>query len=246
MNNLTVVCCWNNEDKYSSFVTSLKAQTLPCELIGIDNTGNGAFTSCAGAYNSVADRVRTKYVVYSHQDIVLTEPDTLAKFVSYLERTSKNDILGVAGARFDEPGVLSGIKHIDSATGEFIPAGKPVPEGFAWCNTVDECFFGGHSEHFREYPFDEDVCNGWHLYAVEACLRTQTKDGACYVCGVPLLHNSTDGVDYAFYRQFFRLCRKYSGTFPKIRTTCTGARTDMLHALNRLLRETLQVLLDRK
>ncbi len=49
MGDITVVCCWNNEKVYGDFVDTLKNQTIPCELIGIDNRGNNGFSSCAAA-----------------------------------------------------------------------------------------------------------------------------------------------------------------------------------------------------
>ncbi len=176
MNEVTIVCCYNNLKTYNDFVNTLKAQTCPCEIIGIDNRDNKAFTSCAGAYNSVKDQINTKYVIYSHQDILLTEPDTLAKFVSYLDRINADDILGVAGARADIIGFYSNIKHVLSTSGKIVDAGwYPVKGGIMECDTVDECFFGGYAEHFKKYPFDEVVCSNWHLYAVEACLHTKSK-----------------------------------------------------------------------
>ena len=190
MSDVTVICCWTNEKQYQDFVNTLKAQTIPYELIGIDNRGNKAFTSCAAAYNSVINRVSTKYVIYSHQDILLNEPDMLAKFVSYLERTNRDDILGVAGTKFTEPGGFSNITHRNNQTGELVHGTAHFLEGgMMECDTVDECFFGGHAEHFRDYPFDEIICDNWHLYAAEACLHTQSlpEAGRVYVCDVPLL-----------------------------------------------------------
>ena len=174
MSEVTVICCWTNEKQYQDFVKTLNAQTIPYELIGIDNRGNRAFTSCAAAYNSVIDRVRTKYVIYSHQDILLQDSECLLKFMSYLERTGRDDILGVAGVKFDTAGVFSDIMHIQSSTGKLVKVGTHIPDGMMECNTLDEYFFGGHSEHFEAFPFNEDICNGWHLYAVEACLKTQS------------------------------------------------------------------------
>ena len=236
-----MICCWNDERVYNDLVSTLKTQTCLYELIGIDNRGNGAFTSCAETYNSVIGQVKTKYVVYSHQDIVLKYPDALPKFVAYLERTNLHDVLGVAGVRLDSKVCFSGIQHIDPETGELIPAGEfPSGRGMLECFTVDECFFGGHTEHFKAYPFDADVCSGWHLYAVEASLRTQTirnitDGGHVYVCDIPLIHNSTDGVDFAFYRQFFHLCGHYAKYFPRIKTTCTDGKTDFIHRYVRVV-----------
>ena len=220
MSDVTVICCWTNQKQYQDFVNTLKAQTIPYELIGIDNRGNKAFTSCAAAYNSVINRVSTKYVIYSHQDILLTEPDILAKFVSYLERTNRDDILGVAGTKFTEPGGFSNITHRNNQTGELVHGTAHFLEGgMMECDTVDECFFGGHSEHFRDYTFDEVICDNWHLYAAEACLHTQSlaEAGRVYVCDVPLLHLSSGTISQAFRYGFYRLCRKYADKFPFIR-----------------------------
>ena len=178
MSNVTIVSCYNNEKMYQDFVSTLKAQTCPCEIIGIDNRGNKAFTSCAGAYNSVIERVRTKYVIYSHQDILLKGSDCLEKFVGFLEGLGREDILGVAGVRFDVPGTYANFMHLNKATGEMVKAGwNQFEGGIMECDTVDECFFGGRTEHFRENPFDEVVCDDWHLYAAEACLNTKSIYG---------------------------------------------------------------------
>ncbi len=249
MSKVTIVCCYNNEKMYQDFVDTLNAQSCPFELIGINNSGNGAFTSCAAAYNSVINDVKTEYVIYSHQDILLEKPDLLSKFVSYLERTGRDDILGVAGVRLDVERALSSTLHIWPETGELVPAGE-FSSGcdMAECFTLDECFFGGHSEHFREFPFDTDICSGWHLYAVEACLRTKSNygrggAGTVYACDLPLIHNSIDGVDYMFYWQFFKLCRKYAKYFPQIKTTCTNGRTDFFHRYVRIVHATVNLLM---
>lgn len=236
MSEVTIVCCYNDLKMYDDFVNTLKAQNISCELIGIDNRNNKAFKSCSRAYNSVKDKITTKYVIYSHQDIVLTEPDILAKFVSYLSKIDADDILGVAGVRFDMPGVFTNIKHRWNSTGEISYAGgNRVNGGMMECDTVDECFFGGCAEHFRQYPFDEVVCDNWHFYVADACLRTKQKlltggGHKVYVCDISLLHLSSGVINTAFHWGFFRLCRKYQKIFPVIATTSVRNRTDFIHA----------------
>ena len=89
MNEISIVCCYNNEKMYNDFVGTVNSQSIPCEVIGINNCGNKTFTSCAAAYNSVINQIKTKYVIYSHQDIVLQDSDSLKKFLSYLERRTR-------------------------------------------------------------------------------------------------------------------------------------------------------------
>ena len=230
MNEVTIVCCYNNEKVYNDFVNTLKAQTFGYDLIGIDNTGNKNFTSCAAAYNSVIDNVKTKYVIYSHQDILLQGSDSLAEFISYLGRINHDDILGVAGERFSNPGTITNIMHRDNKTGKIIPAGMRLMESdMMECDIVDECFFGGYTEHFRTNPFNEALCNNWHFYAVEACLHTKVLKNHVYICDAKLLHMSSGSFSLAFHYGFYRLCRHYAKHFPFIVTTCTFSRTDFIH-----------------
>ncbi|MBQ3448053.1 MAG: hypothetical protein IJG37_10460 [Synergistaceae bacterium] len=239
MSDVTVVCCWTNEKMYGDLVNSLKAQDIPCEIIGIDNRGNKGFTSCAAAYNSVMDDVKTKYVVYSHQDILLDDAGTMSKFAEYLGRINRDDIVGVAGVRFDRAVIITNImQKWHSKNDEISYAGsRRVEGGMMECDTVDECFFGGHTEHFREYPFDAEICDNWHLYAVEACLRTKSSGaGKIFVCDTPLIHLSSGTLSLKFWRNFYGVCRKYADKFPFIRTTCIDSRTDLLHFWLRFLR----------
>ena len=234
MSDVTVVCCWTNEAMYNDFVNTLKSQSVPSELIGIDNRGNKGFTSCASAYNSVIDQVKTKYVIYSHQDILLNDSEVLSKFLSYLETIGHDDILGVAGVRFESPEIstiFTNIKHIHPYTGELIsPSKNRVDSGIIECDTVDECFFGGYTEHFRDYPFDSEVCDDWHLYAAEACMNTKVNAHAkIWVCSSNIIHRSAGNVNSKFIFGFCRLCRKYANDFPFIRATCGSSLTDERH-----------------
>ena len=234
MCDVTIVCCWTNEKMYNDFVNTLKAQDTPYELIGIDNRGNKGFTSCAAAYNSVIDEIKTKYVIYSHQDILLNAPDVLSKFLSYLGQIGHDDILGVAGVRLESPevsGLITDMKHPHPYLGmeELTLAGRNrVEGGIMECGTLDECFFGGYTQHFRDYPFDEVTCDNWHLYAAEACLNAKARANAkIWVCSAAdIVHMSSGNENSAFMSGFCKLCRKYAGDFPYIRTTCGASFTD--------------------
>lgn len=235
MSDVTVVCCWTNETMFNDFVNTLNAQDTGYELIGIDNRGNKGFSSCAAAYNSVIDEIKTEFVIYSHQDILLNAPDVLSKFLAYLRTLGHDDILGVAGVRFESSelsGIISDIRNPHPfLKDELILAGgicgQRVEGGIMKCDSLDECLFGGFTEHFRNYPFDAEVCDNWHLYAVEACLNTKANaNGQVWVCSADIIHRSSGNVNSAFISGFCRLCRKYARDFPFIRASCGGSFTD--------------------
>lgn len=238
---VTVVCCYNDSGQYETLCASLKQQDIEYELIGIDNRGQ-KFSSCSSALNSVADQIKTEYVIYSHQDIELPETDMLARFVEYLRGLSAGDILGVAGA-VENPDkhaknmeyVLSNIRH----GSELRVAGEEDFTGVRKCDTVDECFFGGRTETFVSAPFDEKLCDNWHLCAVERCLFARTTGHQAYVCDLPLIHRSGGTINHAYNEGFRRLARYYHTADKRcpqavekitcIRTVCGSSRTDWFH-----------------
>lgn len=230
MCRVTVVCCYNDRQQYQEFQESLAKQKTEFELIGIDNC-NQTYASCSSALNSVRNVIKTKYVIYSHQDIRLPEADMLERFVRYLEQIGPHDILGVAGAiadpRMDAAGdvcVLSQVRHGK----ELRTAGEMEYAGLTGCETVDECFFGGIAEGFREKPFDEELCDDWHLYAVERCMRARMDGEKVYVCDLPLIHLSGGKINSAYNKGFRRLAHHYRKA-GWIRTVCGASKTDWLH-----------------
>lgn len=228
---VTIVCCYNDREQYDRLLRSLAEQRLEYELMGIDNCGQ-RFSSCSRALNSVLDEIKTEYVIFSHQDIELPEPDMLGQFVTYMEGIGAGDILGVAGA-VENPDrsaknlecVISNVHH----GADLVVAGETEFTGMTACDTVDECFFGGRTECFQRAPFDEELCDNWHLYAVERCLYARTRGHQVYVCDLPLLHHSGGKINHTYNQNFYRIAGTYAKKLDCIRTVCGSARTDWIH-----------------
>ena len=102
--------------------------------------------------------------------------------------------------------VLSYVRH----GAELACAGGLEFHGLVACDTVDECFFGGRTETFRTEPFDEKLCDNWHLYAVERCLRARTRGGRVWVCDVPLIHHSGGNINHSYNEGFRRIAAHYA------------------------------------
>lgn len=218
---VTIVCCTNNYEQLNrELLYSLSTQNEPYEIIIIDNR-NKKYSSCSKALNSVIDDITTKYVIYSHQDIILKSETCIKEFVDYMKQSELGDIFGVAGTRFDSRGVLTSISHgIDSH-----PAGRHKLIGIEECDVVDECFFGGLTETFRKYPFNEELCDNWHLYSVDRCLNCKIHGHKVFVCEIPLIHTSTGTLNRSFNITFRNICKKYHNYFSEIYTTCDRSKT---------------------
>lgn len=240
MERVTIVCCSNNLKQFSTFEKSLKTQTEKYKLILIDNT-DSKFSSCSKAFNSVVKSISTKFVIFSHQDIILDETDMLENFVNYLEKIDREDILGVAGGKKGLDYVKTNIRHGESKK----RAGKERVSGMQECDTLDECFFGGYTECFIKSPFDEEICDNWHLYAVERCLNAKKNGNKVWVCDVPLIHDSKGKIDHKYNIGFYKLSKKYSKEFDYIKTTCAYAKTSLFYRELAYIRREISIKLGR-
>lgn len=220
MNKITVVCCYNNKKQLDEFVASLENQTEKCDIILIENIGN-KFSSCSQALNHALKKVKTEYVVFSHQDIILSENDMLENFINYIKQTNCGDIVGVAGAK-GKSQVYTNIKQ----SSELVYAGKNRVSGLLECYTVDECFFGGHTKSFKDNPFDEKLCDNWHMYAIERCLNANFSGNKVYVCDIPLVHQSSGKINHAYNVNFYNISKAYAKKTDWIYTTCASAKTN--------------------
>lgn len=229
---VTIVCCYNNEEEFAKFKDNVMSQTEPAAVLGVENFGN-RFSSCAKALNSVLNSIETPYVIFSHQDILLTDRGMLETFTNQLEGLGKFDILGVAGAvkngtdslvytniyhGIDDSRCKPGIRIVDSDGQESV---TPIE-----VESIDECFFGAATELFRENPFDEEICDAWHLYAVEYSLFVRSKGGRVFSSGVELWHKSKGNLTPDFFSTLCLLAKKYGPKERYITTTCAHIETD--------------------
>lgn len=106
----TIVCCYNNQQMFDEMIDSLEKQSENVDIIAIDNSSN-KYKSCAAAFNSVINQVHTKYVIYSHQDIIYNSSDSLSHILDYFEKIGEDDIAGVAGRKSSTKERIGNIKQ---------------------------------------------------------------------------------------------------------------------------------------
>lgn len=217
MAEVTIVCCYNDPNQYELLLASIKRQNLAIAVIGMDNTQN-RFRSCAEAYNRSMELLQTEFVIFAHQDIAFLRDDTVSSFLKQMKAVDTYDIVGAAG-RCEKGGkVFTNIRQSREQS-------NAVPEKLVVCDCVDECFFGGYTECFRRYPFDEKICCGWHLYAVDRSLAARARGNRVYAYSIPLIHKSKGKMDASYHRQFYALSRKYAKQIDYLNTTCAYAGT---------------------
>ena len=187
-------------------VDSLKKSTIEYELVGIDNT-NSKFKSAAAALNFGGDIATGDMLVFLHQDIIFNSEKSLATLVeNYKKLPSDSAILGIFGA---------------TRTGK-----KEILEGVFAVDTLDECLVILNRDTFEKHRFNENLCNGWHLYVVELCIRIRMLNGLVAVVEHDITHLSTGEVNESYMKTFKQLLNTYKSE-KWICTTCKTLPTNM-------------------
>jgi hypothetical protein len=190
------------------------------ECVLQDNRDN-KYSDAASALNAGATDARGEYYIFVHQDVKFLGEDWLATAKAYVEEIDDVGLAGITGMAAEGIGPYQRARHTLEHGDEREPwaPGTRVkqPERI---QTVDECCFIIPSVVFSRHRFDEELCDGWHLYAVEYCLRLREQtDHVPYVLPLDIWHGSTGmNIDKSYYRTLERLAVTYQTKI--IYTTC--------------------------
>lgn len=222
---VSIICVYNNEQQLEQQLkASLKKQNIRYEFIGINNTKN-VYSSAVKALNDGASHATGDVLVFSHQDILLKTQNELNRFACFISNEPKETIVGVAGAlekhKQNVGNYTSGIEINEEQIYKF---NSPME-----VSCVDECFFGMKRSTYEMHPFDEVICNDWHLYAVEQCLYHRMKGGKVYVFPLQVHHSSKGNISLAYMNGLVRLADEYRKDLKYIWTTCYKVKTNYIY-----------------
>jgi len=185
----SIICVYNDKQLMDeNLAKSLHNQTLNHEFIAIDNT-TGRFKSAASALNYGLDLIKDnpQYVIFAHQDILLTSKNFLEDLKETLLPLTNLGIAGVAGRADLGKVVISNIMHGTPP----IPAGKVQISTPTEVQTLDECFVVIPKLILEKNKLDENTCPDWHLYIVDFCLSLKTLGYNIVLLPLTLYHRST-------------------------------------------------------
>lgn len=211
---ISVVCVYNNRQILNNcLIKSLKKQNCDSELILIDNTHN-KFNSAAKALNHGGSKAQEEYIMFVHQDMELNSPNWLSDVEEMLKSIKDMGVAGVAGRKGRTP--RSNMKHgtTPRSVGIF-PQDDPIE-----VQTVDECLAIVPRSIFQENPFDEETCQGWHLYLADYCLSLKNKGYHVYVVPQSSYHLSIgDSFSNDYYQTLSKIIKKHKNNYKWIYTT---------------------------
>lgn len=238
---ISVICVYNDKTMFENqLLQSLKMQDIKYELIGLDNS-IGKFKSAAAALNYGAGIAQGNILIFSHQDIYLKTNDALKIFARQLERCNAGTIIGTQGVIEKSKIYYSNLTAGSSFNSLLIHDFENILYDVS---CVDEGFFGMTRETFFMHPFNEVLCDNWHLYCVEMCLYMRKNGGNVYVCPIQLHHYSYGTISLSYMKGLKALCNEYREDFKYIWTTCYKVKTNRLYinllillwCLNRIVR----------
>lgn len=214
--DISIICCYNNKQQFEELLLpSIEEQTVEPELILIDNTTK-KFSSAAAALNYGANQATGEFLMFLHQDIKFTKKDALEKIYQKLvENNSTDTIWGAAGVadRFGRK-VISwmespGVKRNPNMDCDIIPV-----------DCLDECLIIVSRDLFSKYKFNEVVCDNWHFYVVELCIRSKFDGIRIAVFDMFCFHLSGGTRNHLFYKTLKKIKKVYRHKIDHINTCC--------------------------
>jgi len=216
--SFSVVICSIDALKFTQISTCYEQLLagFPHEIIHIHDA-----RSLAEGYNRALRRARGDIVVFSHDDILILDPDFGHKIG---HRLRNFDILGFAGTRrvvaenWWSAGFpwLSGVVAHTSGKNFTLNAWNPEP----WpvvddIQGIDGLCIMARREVVEEIGFDEVTFDGFHLYDLDfsfSAWRAGKKLGVC--CDIPVIHASMGRYDKEHARYGRRFIEKHKDVLP--------------------------------
>ena len=210
---ISVICVYNDKKNFENqLLKSLKKQTVPYELIALDNSQNKLFSSAAAALNYAAKKAKNKYLLFIHQDIILPDKNWLKKAEEILNSLPDVGIAGAAGVDFQNKGV----GHIDDGGGSW---GRPFKKPQI-AQTLDECLLIIPKKVFARLKFDQKNFDSWHCYGVDYCLGVQLLNLKVYTIPLFVYHNTLRTNIQNLLKYQSRVFEKHRRNNKFICTTC--------------------------
>lgn len=207
MARCTILTIWNNREMFRAFEENLAQQNGDhYVLVPIGNADN-RFPGARQAYNAFLDRIETEYVFFAHQDIRFMHADALGDLLDELDKLGDFGVAGVAGSPAGEQWqVIGNIVH----GAEQAPVGPGI-QSAQKVQSVDECLYIMRKETLQRLPYSD--IEGWHLYAVEQCIRAEAMGLPNYVIPAQLWHLSKgSSLEPSYLKWLIVLQKKYAVT----------------------------------
>lgn len=221
---VSIIVIKNNNQIFDEFRTNLRLQRkVNFELIVLDNV-DGIYKGAREAYNSVLEKINGKVVIFIHPDIRFLDQYALYDILNYKENIENYGVIGIAGCRgIKRDGEKRILSNIFQGTNKQRIGGKiEQPE---IVQTVDECLFMIDTELLRKKYFSK--VSGWHLYAVEQCLKYNLLGYKNYVVPSRIWHlSSGSSLDFKYVIQLKCFLKKYRKDFSTINTTVRNWKTN--------------------
>lgn len=232
---ISVICCFNNLEKFNSICKpSIEVQkNIIFEIKAIDNT-LGKYKSAAVALNCAIISARYDYIVCVHQDFCFLNDNALSEIYTFLKEHDNNCIIGNAGAILNSSaGVIQKLIGRDRKIVSYLDGNRKIrTKQVIEVDSIDECFFAFEKKLWYDHHFDERSCFSWDLYSVELCLYSKTQGGSLFILPIEGKHLSYGHLTTNYYLSLYKLSKKYKNKIKYIATTCAVLRLNNTVLLN--------------
>ena len=237
---ISVISIINHKKIAKDFLLKgLSLQDTKYELILLENDNNLSYNSAAQAYNFGANRAQGDFLMFIHQDVLLTSRSWLKDAENTLSTISNLGICGVVGMlkpqyitdfeMYARYALLTTLKlsiwvgrygrgNLFSGYEKEPWWGKKISDILS-VQAVDEMLLIVPAKVFEKIKFDETTCDGWHLYGVDYSLAVPKAGLQTCILPNPIVHLAAGKMSISYYKTLVKLLKKHRNE-KMINTTC--------------------------
>lgn len=174
----------------------------PYEIIVWDN--RTAKKGLCEVYNMLAAKAIYPYLCFIHEDILLPINQWGSRLVNLFEQEKSLGLIGISGSKYKSKtlsGTATGILEYDrleilhqNAKKETVTLfSNPSHSELEYTVTMDGVFLITRKTVWQEFPFNETLLKGFHLYDLDFSFRIQQKYRIAVLFGTGLTHLTEGG-----------------------------------------------------
>lgn len=212
--DIAIVFCTNDELYESEVIAYLKRLLIPdgkrASIVSVWNA-----KGMAAAYNTVIDRVKSKYKIYIHHDTFIVKRDMLTDVISEFQKNEQIGIIGIAGTKKlnaqakwwqSQAEDLRMCLYQDAVLNILRSMSVNRMGKLEDAEALDGIFMATS----KDVIWREDIFDGWHFYDISQCFEYKRHGYRICVMNYDdtvIMHETTMKKDsanlYDKYREMF-------------------------------------------
>lgn len=218
---ISIIICSVDKQQCQNIEHNIR-ETIGCEFEILIHDNRIQQSGLCRVYNTLAKKAKGDFLCFCHEDIKFLT-NNWGIYLSEFAYRKNTGVIGFAGA-----GSMFGYAYWNdtiTSLGHCIQGtkdkkilhrhpGMPFSGPFAQALVLDGLCLFCRKDIWEEYPFDQDLFQGFHMYDMDFCMAVAQKYHNYVSYNIDLVHYSQGNMDKAFFIELEKYNKKWKRELP--------------------------------